>query len=310
MMGQSRNPNNHYQIKQLGFTIVELLVTVAIITILIGIIVPVTVQSRNRARSTACVSNLRQLGNALLAYGQDWNDRLPQLTCTPFEGSYSTDQYPYGSSATELSSIISRYVKNRKVYRCGNDTGASEYGYVSSEGSVFSHTGSSYLSWSAARTGMYGITLNGARASSLESASNNCLLRDYGSDWHGYRTRSGLDIVATTVANAVFVDGHAASIPVISVLVSDRRYACLASDKTNTVFISGGSGDVQAELSGCRKMDIGSDGQRRLQLYLSGIVSGGGVSNKVDRIFSFSAETDMNAAFEQVVAWVDSFAAR
>jgi prepilin-type processing-associated H-X9-DG protein len=289
-----------------GFALVELLVVVALITVLVGIIVPVTVQSRNRARSAACVSNLRQLGFALLAYGQDWNDRLPSLSSKPFAGSLSSDQYPGGSSATELSFVISRYAKSRGIYRCGNDIGAPEYGYRSSEGSVFSHTGSSYLPWSAARTGTYGVALNGTRASSLAPVSGYCLLRDYGSDWHGYRTRNGIDVEATTVANAAYADGHVAAVPVLSIQVSDRGYACYASERTDTIFISGGSGEVQAELSGRHRIDAGEG----LRLCLSGTVSSGGVSNNVDHVFSFGAETKMDAALRQVVAWIDGLAAR
>lgn len=297
-------------VERAGFTLVELLVVMAVVTILVGVIVPVTIQSRNKARSVACLSNLRQLGGALLAYGQDWDDRLPSLIGTPFAGSFPSDRWPGGSSATQLRACISDYVKSADVHRCGNDIGSPEYGFSALEGTVFSHAGSSYVPWSSARAGLYGIELNGARLSSRTPTSQCCLLRDYGSNWHGYRKRTGLDIEVTTVAHAAYADGHAAAVPVLSVTISDRGYVCYTSGRGDAVFVSGGSGDVRVELSGFRRQATEPSGQQRLQLCLSGNVGAAGVSHNVDRVFTFGAGTELDAAFRQVVAWADGLVAQ
>ncbi|MCX7967170.1 MAG: type II secretion system GspH family protein, partial [Armatimonadetes bacterium] len=60
-----------------GFTLVELLVVIAIIAALAGLMLPVFVQSREKARQTACLSNLQQMAAATLQYAQDWDDTLP-----------------------------------------------------------------------------------------------------------------------------------------------------------------------------------------------------------------------------------------
>jgi prepilin-type processing-associated H-X9-DG protein/prepilin-type N-terminal cleavage/methylation domain-containing protein len=58
-----------------GFTLVELLVIVAIIAILIGILLPVLVAGRRSARSTACLANLQQLSHLFQLYLNDNRDR-------------------------------------------------------------------------------------------------------------------------------------------------------------------------------------------------------------------------------------------
>ncbi|MDW8106034.1 MAG: prepilin-type N-terminal cleavage/methylation domain-containing protein [Armatimonadota bacterium] len=57
-----------------GFTLIELLVVIAIIAILAAILFPVFAQARAKARQSACLSNMRQLGTSMRMYAQDYDD--------------------------------------------------------------------------------------------------------------------------------------------------------------------------------------------------------------------------------------------
>ncbi|MGQ9699048.1 MAG: DUF1559 family PulG-like putative transporter [Armatimonadota bacterium] len=60
-----------------GFTLIELLVVIAIIAILAAILFPVFASARERARTTTCLNNQKQIGTALLQYMGDWDEMYP-----------------------------------------------------------------------------------------------------------------------------------------------------------------------------------------------------------------------------------------
>ncbi|MBI4027559.1 MAG: prepilin-type N-terminal cleavage/methylation domain-containing protein [Verrucomicrobia bacterium] len=62
---------------QRGFTLIELLVVIAIISILAALLSPAISQAREKGRQAACLSNLKQIGYALVMYAQENDDYLP-----------------------------------------------------------------------------------------------------------------------------------------------------------------------------------------------------------------------------------------
>ena len=83
-----------------GFTLVELLIVIAIIALLAAILFPVFARARESARRSSCQSNQKQLALGLLAYTNDYDERFPAIT------------------AETWFVQIQPYVKSQQVLRC------------------------------------------------------------------------------------------------------------------------------------------------------------------------------------------------
>ncbi|MDH7601221.1 MAG: prepilin-type N-terminal cleavage/methylation domain-containing protein [Armatimonadota bacterium] len=65
--------------RKTAFTIVELLVVVAIIAVLAAILFPVISNVKAAAKRASCANNLSQIGSAYRMYCADWNDYYPSV---------------------------------------------------------------------------------------------------------------------------------------------------------------------------------------------------------------------------------------
>jgi len=105
-----------------AFTMIELLVVVAIISILASLLVPSLKRARDTAKSAACVNNLRQLSAAVVLYAGDYNGWVPGDSWMPgdpgrgFSVEYRSWWWVGGSAAylwndkRQTQQILSPYV--------------------------------------------------------------------------------------------------------------------------------------------------------------------------------------------------------
>ncbi|MCC6444261.1 MAG: prepilin-type N-terminal cleavage/methylation domain-containing protein [Armatimonadetes bacterium] len=116
-----------------GFTLIELLVVIAIIAILAAILFPVFAQAREKARSISCVSNLKQVGTALVMYRQDYDGvncyyrfsaspdpkptgfYPPDVWWAPYDPSVAPDAQP---GANWQPGLLQPYVKSYDIFKC------------------------------------------------------------------------------------------------------------------------------------------------------------------------------------------------
>lgn len=96
---------------QRGFTLVELLVVVAIILILAGLLLPVLEQAAKKSEGITCLCNLRSLVLAAFLYADDWDDYLPPALVPASPPGYSTC----------WDRTLDPYLRNSRMYICVSD---------------------------------------------------------------------------------------------------------------------------------------------------------------------------------------------
>jgi prepilin-type N-terminal cleavage/methylation domain-containing protein len=74
-----------------AFTLIELMVVILIIALLIGILMPTLAKSREAARTTKCMVNLRSFGIALEGYRRENHDMLPNVLPFQYSVQRATD---------------------------------------------------------------------------------------------------------------------------------------------------------------------------------------------------------------------------
>ncbi len=96
-----------------AFTLIELLVVIAIIAILAAILFPVFAKAREKARTSSCSSNVKQLMTAEMMYVQDYDET--------FSPNYVDPGAVLGANGTNINwwrFPLAPYIKNWQIFNC------------------------------------------------------------------------------------------------------------------------------------------------------------------------------------------------
>jgi prepilin-type N-terminal cleavage/methylation domain-containing protein/prepilin-type processing-associated H-X9-DG protein len=116
---------------QRGFTLVELLVVMAIIALLVSLGFPAYQSALGSARSTQCAGNLHAIGVAVAQAASDNNNQYPEIAQA------ASNPYPAGSNAQSLYDTLSPYSITQGELQCPVDVALGT-------GSAYTQYGSSY----------------------------------------------------------------------------------------------------------------------------------------------------------------------
>lgn len=108
-----------------AFTLIELLTTVGIIALLMGMVLPAVQSAREASRRVECVNHLKQIGLALQAYAGNTGFFPGVFTATDFYAGYII----YGHAYSPLTRILSE-LDQQTLYNSSNLTGFASRGDV------------------------------------------------------------------------------------------------------------------------------------------------------------------------------------
>jgi len=127
------------RLRHKAFTLVELIVVVAVIAILAALIFPVYQRVTANGQAAACLSNLRQIGTGLNAYLNENENKMPTLQI----GRNSISQ-----DVPVIDNTLNKYLTDKRVFICPADNKG-----------IGVNTGTSYC-WNVALNGQAVASLN------------------------------------------------------------------------------------------------------------------------------------------------------
>lgn len=208
-----------------GFTLIEILVVVAIIAILAAILFPVFARARESARKSSCLSNLKQIGLGWMMYTQDYDETAPLAVYYvgakeigwDFALDYSSGDWDHPDIS---AGMLEPYIKNGQINNCPSFNGP---------GWGRPYTGYAYNTQYIGGEGPYGggpLLHHSASLAEIEEPANTIIFADAGYQFSPDDAVSGTNYLrgpgagnqAATAAfrhngtaNVAYADGHVKS---------------------------------------------------------------------------------------------------
>jgi len=197
-----------------GFGLPDLLVVVAVFSLLAAIVVPLLARNRAKSRLAQCIGNLQQINKAVLLYANDEQGRLPSLQTCPAPGAW----WHYKEQVKTYLNLTGPPSPEDKVFGCPDDRG---YGDGTEQSKPFrlsrKHLFTSYVFNGVNLPGMP----NGAgrQVSSIKNPAATLLTMEWTAhaplSWHRSRTGRSNTPFYNDAENVVgFVDGHVDFLPI------------------------------------------------------------------------------------------------
>lgn len=261
---------SNHNIRKNAFTLIELLVVIAIIAILASILFPVFARARENARRTSCLSNLKQIGLAMMQYSQDYDNYSVPLyrrisggdgavtqTDPTMPGAYFYANYGNGAGySMSWMDLIHPYTKSIQVYECPSASLAPaapghpypSYGY----NAAFYGVNALYRMDNAGTTQVFLMPIS---LSAIQRSAEIIMVMDFNYTWNNITpnlVNSFTNPASTQYihafphfagSNNLFADGHAkwrsvasikSTIPSVCTGNTFYWYNCSVMDGTNT----------------------------------------------------------------------------
>jgi prepilin-type N-terminal cleavage/methylation domain-containing protein/prepilin-type processing-associated H-X9-DG protein len=160
-----------------SFTLIEMLVVLAIVSLLAGMLLPALMRSREHGRQSVCRNNLGQIGKACIAYQGDNGDFFPAFEQAMLTGETNSSLPASGQGADgtfqpmpSLACLYPSYVPDVKVFACPSTTDvpliAFQYYYFNPSTGSYSSTSSSNTTYAVLHT-CFGFVSYDARTGAL-----------------------------------------------------------------------------------------------------------------------------------------------
>jgi len=197
-----------------GFTLIELIVVIAIIGVLASLLLPALSRAKTKSRSVVCISQLRQLGIATRLYTDEHNNILPSAELLPSMPVDSTNALPricdvLGSYAGKSTPATN---SSASVFKCPADSvgrfateGSSYQWNTELNGHRMDETTSRNLKFVIVQVGPEGTSQTNGTVQLKFPPVTTPLLLDY-EDFHPRPPKSG--------KNVVFMDNHVAPLEI------------------------------------------------------------------------------------------------